>query len=123
MPYKDREKQIQNAMDWSKRNPTKRKEIDDRYRKNEKIRALEYYSNGIPTCSCCGETRIEFLSLDHSNNGRGNPKQDKLSGYHFYTKLKLQGYPQGFRVLCHNCNQSFGYYSYCPHQKEGESEV
>jgi len=28
----------------------------------------------------------------------------------------MQGYPTGFRVLCHNCNQAIGLYGYCPHK-------
>jgi hypothetical protein len=26
--------------------------------------------------------------------------------------------PDGFRVLCHNCNQAIGYYGVCPHESE-----
>ena len=29
------------------------------------------------------------------------------------------GFPKDkYRLLCHNCNQSMGWYGYCPHQKE-----
>ena len=26
-------------------------------------------------------------------------------------------FPEGFRVLCHNCNQAIGYYGECPHAR------
>ena len=30
--------------------------------------------------------------------------------------LLRHGFPEGFRVLCHNCNQAIGVYGACPHQ-------
>ncbi len=75
-------------------------------------------------CECCGETLMEFLSLDHRNGGG---RKKRLSGEHpsgqaLYRMLKKMGFPQEeFRVLCHNCNQSLGVYGYCPHQG-GSSE-
>lgn len=80
-----------------------------------KMQALEAYGR---VCACCGEDRPEFLALDHIHGG-GNQKRKKgqLAGTPLYKALRLQGYPQGeFRVLCHNCNLSLGFYGYCPHQ-------
>jgi len=69
-------------------------------------------------CACCGETTLEFLAIDHINgNGYQHRQSIKRSGNPFYHWLKLQGYPLGYRVLCHNCNQSLGHYGYCPHQQ------
>ncbi len=28
-----------------------------------------------------------------------------------------EGYPTGFRVLCHNCNCALAYYGSCPHER------
>lgn len=36
-------------------------------------------------------------------------------GTDFYRKLKQLGFPSGYRVLCHNCNQAIGFYGRCPH--------
>lgn len=82
-----------------------------------RLALLAHYSGGVPTCACCGETRIEFLSLDHVNGGgarhraglRGNASRS------IYRDLTMRGYPPGFRVLCHNCNLAIGLYGYCPH--------
>lgn len=30
---------------------------------------------------------------------------------------RRNGYPKGFRVLCHNCNMAIGFYGYCPHSR------
>jgi hypothetical protein len=37
-----------------------------------------------------------------------------------YTWLRNQGYPNGFRTLCHNCNLARGFYGYCPHEVTNE---
>ena len=70
-------------------------------------------------CACCGESRIEFLVIDHENGG-GNKHRRSISpngrGTCFYRWLRKNGYPKGFRVLCQNCNSSLGHYGYCPHQ-------
>jgi hypothetical protein len=29
--------------------------------------------------------------------------------------LARNGFPDGYRVLCHNCNMALGQYGYCPH--------
>ena len=78
---------------------------------------LDHYGN---KCICCGETIKEFLCIDHINGG-GNAHRRKINkgsgGVHFYAWLKEQNYPQGYRVLCFNCNTSLGWLGYCPHQK------
>lgn len=77
------------------------------------------------SCACCGEARYEFLAIDHRNGG-GN--RHRLSGKFtpgngFIKWLKRNGWPKGFRVLCHNCNSSLGYYGYCPHQRNGSTKA
>lgn len=42
-----------------------------------------------------------------------NRKEIKISIYRW---LRINKYPKGFRTLCHNCNMSYGFYGYCPHQ-------
>jgi hypothetical protein len=80
-----------------------------------RVRVLRHYSGGgEPKCACCGATELEFLSLDHVNGGgRQHRKTIKIRWWEW---LRKNNYPIGFRVLCHNCNQSIGIYGYCPHQ-------
>lgn len=69
-------------------------------------------------CSCCGEKRPEFLAIDHVNGG-GLAHRLSLNckGARFYLWLIQQNFPKkDFRLLCHNCNQSYGLYGYCPHR-------
>jgi len=70
-------------------------------------------------CACCGESTYEFLSIDHIDGG-GNKHRKEINskgGWAFATWLKKNDYPEGFQVLCHNCNMAKGCYSKCPHEE------
>ncbi len=101
------------------RNPERVKERQAFYRKQRRLIALIRYSEDPPKCECCNETLIEFLCLDHKNGG-GNKHRKTLgdpSGTGIYQWVKKNNYPDGFRVLCYNCNNAHGHYGYCPHNK------
>lgn len=68
------------------------------------LEALKAY--GGPTCVCCGESNIFFLTLDHVNNdGAEHRRRTKgASGKTLAWVLKKEGYPPGIQVLCFNCN-------------------
>ncbi len=96
--------------------------------KKLKQEIINHYGDG--KCACCGEDRIEFLTIDHENGDGGefrrnsngkNGESGSLAGNNFYGWLKKRGFPDdlGLRILCFNCNCSIGAYGYCPHQKEG----
>lgn len=93
---------------WSKEN-----------RANRKFSVFAIYSEGQPRCVCCGETVIEFLSIDHINNNAPEQKrQFKTEGRaysHLYKWLIDNNFPEGYQVLCMNCNFAKGKYGYCPH--------
>ena len=80
---------------------------------------LMHYSGDNPQCACCGENHLQFLALDHVNGG-GNKEKKILrkTGTRFFGWLKSHNYPSGYRVLCHNCNMSMGFYGFCPHAKQ-----
>ena len=61
----------------------------------------------------------EFLSIDHINND-GAAHRRKLGSNYIYSWLIQTNFPEGFQVLCHNCNLAKGFYKQCPHQRERE---
>jgi hypothetical protein len=84
-----------------------------------KLLIVKYYSNGTNRCACCGESHIEFLTIDHINgNGNKHRKELKLYGGKFYSWIIRNHFPMGYRVLCHNCNMALGLLGYCPHQRK-----
>ncbi len=58
---------------------------------------------------------MEFLAIDHIDGG-GTKHRKKIRTGMFHWWLKKNGWPDGFRVACHNCNSALGHYGYCPHQ-------
>lgn len=82
-----------------------------------RLEALEHYGGCPPKCSCCGENRPEFLQIDHVNGG--GTKERKTRRYnHLAAWLVRRGFPDGFRVLCANCNMARSAYGLCPHEAE-----
>lgn len=79
---------------------------------------LCHYSEGPPQCACCGEATIEFLCIDHIHGGGNEHRRTARirSGASFNYWIKRQGFPEGFQVLCHNCNMAKGFYGRCPHE-------
>jgi hypothetical protein len=80
---------------------------------------LSHYAGGEPHCACCDETADEFLQLDHVNGGGGVQRAQSGSrgstGVFYW--LRRNGFPEGYRVLCANCNFALGRYGYCPHTR------
>ncbi len=70
-------------------------------------------------CKCCGEDELVFLSIDHINGDGATHRRKELkeSGMSFYVWLKSKGYPEGFQVLCMNCNTAKRTGGECPHRK------
>ena len=96
--------------DWKAKNP------DYEARKIERRRGLvfNYYGGLFPHCECCGESHWEFLTIDHIN-GDGAEHRKQIKG-NLYLWLIQNNFPDGFRILCMNCNWSIGMRGYCPHR-------
>lgn len=101
---------------WHLKNRAQRNPLTSARDRDLRLRCINHYGG---RCACCGESRFEFLSIDHINGG-GNQHR-KLIGNKVWRWLIKNDFPQGFRVLCHNCNQSLGYNKYCPHQREAQA--
>lgn len=88
-----------------------------RHRQGLKASVFDAYGG---FCACCGEDDLRLLTLDHLRNdgaaerramGRGASQQ-------IYAKLKKDGYPSGYQVLCFTCNtgRHIAGGVECPHQ-------
>lgn len=90
----------------------------DRAHRLRKV-CLEYYSSNKMSCACCGERIFEFLTLDHISGGGRKHREEVGKGLKFYSWLIKNDFPEGFRVLCYNCNCAMGHHGgVCPHELE-----
>lgn len=106
-----------NARQLTREAPSRRASQLREKQKNDsrRAKALAYYGG---KCACCGEDTTVFLAIDHlSNNGNkhryeaGRRRIGRIGGW-----LETNGYPDGFQVLCNNCNWAKHANELCPHQ-------
>lgn len=74
---------------------------------------LEHYGN---RCNCCNESTLQFLAIDHINNDGYLERKSRTINIFDY--LIRNNYPEGFQVLCHNCNLAKEFYGECPHKQK-----
>lgn len=76
----------------------------------EKIRnvVLKHYGG---KCACCFERQPEFLTLRADGT---QPKSKILTSIYYW--LWKNKFPEGFQILCHNCNVAYEKNQYCPHR-------
>jgi hypothetical protein len=89
-----------------------------------RLECLSKYGGSPPKCACCKENTYEFLALDHVNNNGAEERRNSTwgkGGAVMYCLLRKRGFPEGYQVLCHNCNLAKGFYGKCPHKKEAGS--
>ena len=91
-----------------------RREKRKQVRIDQRKIVFSHYGN---VCACCGESHYEFLAIDHID-GRGYEHRKKVGPQRIAAWLIKNGFPEGFRTLCHNCNMSRGLYGFCPHEKD-----
>ena len=84
--------------------------------KEIRLKVLTHYGGDPPKCSCCGESIYEFLTIDHINN---NGSEDKRSRSVLFEWLIRNGFPEGYGVLCYNCNcgREHSPDKICPHKR------
>ncbi len=59
-------------------------------------------------CAVCGETELLFLNLDHIRGDGAAHRRQVGGGSKTYQWIERNDYPDGFQVLCHNCNWKKG---------------
>lgn len=92
------------SFEYNKSHRDEKAEYQHKYIWNRKVEILTHYSNGEPVCVKCGFSDIRALSIDHILGGGGyHRKSNTIIGTNFYRWLKLNNYPEGYQVLCMNC--------------------
>ena len=106
-----RKKHAEYMREYRKKKGDKMRQKQREYYQKARIEALEYYGGKPPKCAECGESRIACLSIDHIDNNGAEHRREitkeygyKLGGNQILMWLKKNNYPEGFQILCYNCN-------------------
>jgi hypothetical protein len=81
-------------------NPDKRKKYAKISRERLKLEIFNHYCDNGPQCNGCGEADIHLLTVDHIHGGGNQHKKEVKS---LYSWIKREGFPEGFQILCWNC--------------------
>jgi hypothetical protein len=118
---KNREHVNSRAKSLRQKNLDHRRAGEKRRREQTKRDVIREYGGA---CACCGETRFHFLTIDHVGGRRKHGHPKTMAGVVLYAWLRRHGYPKdGFRLLCANCNCSYGFYGFCPHERERQQQA
>ena len=102
------------SLEYQRLHPEQRRTTDRRCREKLKDKVIRAYGG---KCECCGETTPEFLAIDHRHGG-GTQHRKTVSSPTALRRLVIrQGFPDTYRLLCHNCNQAIGWFGSCPHAR------
>jgi len=86
-------------------------------RRYAEIKDEVFIAYGGYQCVCCGEKEKAFLTIDHINGG-GHKHRKEIGFGRVYYWLRDNGYPEGFQVLCMNCQWGKkNCNGICPHQR------
>lgn len=97
----------------------KNRECKKAYTDRIKYTVFSHYSPDLE-CKCCYESEYEFLTIDHENDKStyNHPKKSK-AGWNLINWIYRNNYPEGFQILCWNCNSGRGKRNMngvCPHE-------
>lgn len=82
-----------------------RKEYNNQLNQAVKFEVLGHYSViGHPNCPHCRIDDLDVLTIDHVNNDGAAHRKEQGTGSALYVWLKRNNYPEGYQVLCCNCN-------------------
>lgn len=130
-----RKQHAEYAKEWRKKNKEKFRATQKDCYARARLEVLQHYSGKeIPECVCCGENGLPFLTIDHTNGdgaahrreigmAQGDPSQVQrqkqkvsMGGNGFVYWLKKNNFPEGFQILCANCNFAKRDGKECPHK-------
>jgi hypothetical protein len=98
------------------RDPERARKYQRGFHEKRRRETIDHYGG---KCACCGEDHFEFLTFDHINGGGVKHRLEiGKRGASIVGWLIAQDYPEGFQVLCYNCNSARGYWGRCPHEDE-----
>lgn len=114
-----RDRDLEWKKNWLEGKPGYYRQMHERATHKLRKEVFEHYGNH---CACCGLDDWRFLTIDHVG-GQGNKHRREtfngklVGGITFYRWLRKNNYPEGFQLLCYNCNCAQSrFMGICPHK-------
>lgn len=106
--HPDKVKESSRKYEREKRDKEKHTRQYKERRHKYKYDCFKHYSNGTMNCARCGIDIFDVLTIDHINGGGRKMSReigigDGKGGHRLYIYLVKNNFPEGFRVLCFNC--------------------
>lgn len=98
--YKNRDRIIEEQKIYVNKNKEKTLKYGKNWRKGIRLKVFDYYGK---FCICCGENDIDALEIDHKENNGSFFRRKRIGP--IYRWLINSNFPEGFQVLCANCNR------------------
>ena len=94
---------------WRTANRARDVQMNREERTRLKDEAIARYSDGTCSCVRCGFNDPRALQIDHINDDGADQRREvggsrTSAGTTFYRWLRRNKYPDGYQVLCANCN-------------------
>lgn len=103
------------AREYWKKNKLTRSSVKKVHRDALRLACLKHYGGLVPHCVCCKIKNLEYLTIDHVGGGGADHRREIGLGNAIFKWLIDNGFPEGFRVLCFNCNFAISAHGVCPH--------
>lgn len=109
---RNHERLLKKSKDYNVKHKEKKRLYDKNYQKfyskeyfnRCRLEVLIHYGGNPPKCACCDESNVKFLTIDHINGGGAKQRKQVGGGFNFYRWLIRNNFPEGYQVLCFNCN-------------------
>ena len=121
--YRSRPSSKQRKKEYEKENPERVKKWKrteylkniERYRSSHKTHretvlkeykkiVISHYSKNKMECKLCKVKGLDFLNIDHIEGRKKMGHSGSVRGIKLYAFLKKNNFPEGYQVLCWNCN-------------------
>lgn len=90
------------SREYRKNNPEKVRKWAIISNQRRRLKVLIHYGGNPPKCAWCGMEDIRVLTIDHIHGG--GHQHRKQIGCEIFLWLIKNDYPEGYQVLCRNCN-------------------
>ena len=88
---------------WLRRESIKVQSTRSKWRRQITLGVINHYTNGSMRCNNCGISNLKALTIDHINGNGLRHRIEHNIGGHIAEWLRQNNYPEGYQVLCMNC--------------------